>query len=153
VLVEAAWVAIRQPGPMHAFGERIRARKGSQVAAVAAARKLACLAWQLPAKEEDYACAQPSRVRAKLRRVELDAGAPPLATRHGGQRISASRAERDAERALAQQAEATYRRLITDWKASGPAKNKGAGATHGHASSKPSKRQATRQAQAQTPAL
>jgi transposase len=153
VLVEAAWIAVRQPGPLHAFGERIRARKGSQVAAVAVARKLACLAWQLLTKGEDYAFAQPSRVRAKVRRVELDAGAPPLATRHGGQRISASPDERDAERALAQQAEASYRRLIADWKATGPRENTGAGATRGHASSKPSKRQATRQAQAQTPAL
>jgi transposase len=67
VLVEAAWIAVRQPGPLHAFAERIRARKGSQVAAVAVARKLACLAWQLLTKGEDYAYAQPSRVRAKLR--------------------------------------------------------------------------------------
>jgi len=153
VLVEAAWVAVRQPGPLHAFGERIRARKGSQVAAVAVARKLACLAWQLLTKEEDYAFAQPSRVRRKLRQVELDAGAPPLQTRHGGQRISASPAERDAERELTERAESAYRRLIADWKATGPGKNTGAGATHGHASQKPSKRQATRQAQAQTPAL
>jgi hypothetical protein len=152
VLVEAAWIAVRQPGPLRAFGERIRARKGSQVAAVAVARKLACLTWQLLTKEEDYAFAQPSRVRRKLRQVELDAGSPPLATRHRGPRISATPAERDAERTLTQQAEATYKRLIADWKATRPAKT-GAGATHGHASSKPSKRQATRQAQAQTPAL
>jgi transposase len=152
VLVEAAWIAVRQPGPLHAFAERIRARKGSQVAAVAVARKLACLAWELLTKGEDYAFAQPSRVRTKVRRMELNAGAAPLQTRHGGQRISASPAERDTERELVKQAEAAYRRLITDWKATGPAK-KGAGATHGHASSKPSKRQATRQAQAQTPAL
>ncbi len=153
VLVEAAWVAVRQPGPLHAFGERIRARKGSQVAAVAVARKLACLAWQLLTKDEDYAFAQPSRVRAKVRRVELDAGAPPLRTRHGGQRISASATERDAERELTERAEAAYRRLIADWKATRPATKKDAGATPGHASSKPSKRQAPRQAQAQTPAL
>jgi hypothetical protein len=56
VLVEAARIAARQPGPLHAFGERIPTRKGSQVAAVAVARKLACLAWQLLTKEEDYAC-------------------------------------------------------------------------------------------------
>jgi transposase len=152
VLVEAAWIAMRQPGPLHAFGERIRARRGGQVAAVAVARKLTCLAWQLLTKGEDYAYAQPSRVRAKVRRVELDAGAQPLRTRHGGQRISASPAERDAERELVKQAEAAYQRLIADWKATGPTK-KGSGATRGHASSKPSKRQATRQAQAQTPAL
>ena len=27
-LVEAAWIALRQPGPLRAFGERVRARKG-----------------------------------------------------------------------------------------------------------------------------
>ena len=152
VLVEAAWAAIRQPGPLHAFGERIRARKGTQVAAVAVARKLACLCRQLLANGEDYAFARPSHVRAKLRRVELDSGAPPLRTRHGGQRVSASAAEREAERELVRRAEAAYRRLIADWKATGPAK-RGAGATRGRASTGPSKRQAARQAPAQTPAL
>jgi len=153
VLVEAAWVAMRQPGPLHAFGERIRARKGSQVAAVAVARKLACLCWQLLTKGEDYAFARPSLLRVKLRRLQIDAGAPPRRTRHDGQRVSASAAERDAERELTERAEAAYRRLITDWKATGPAKKRGAGATHGHAPSKPPERQAARQAQAQTPAL
>ena len=152
VLVEAAWIAQRQPGPLHAFGERIRARKGAQVAAVAVARKLACLCWQLLIKGEDYAFAQPSRVRAKVRRVELDAGAPPLPTRHRGRPISASATEREAERELTERAEAAYKQLIADWKATGPAK-RGAGATHGHASSRPSKRHAAQQAQAQTPAL
>jgi transposase len=33
VLVEAAWVAIRGPGPLRAFGQRVRARRGAQVAA------------------------------------------------------------------------------------------------------------------------
>ncbi len=152
-LVEAAWMTIRQPGPLHAFAERIRARKGGQVAAVAVARKLACLCWQLLTKEEDYAYAQPSRVRAKLRRAELDAGSPRLPTRHAGQRVSASPAERTAERELTERAEAAYRRLIADWKATRPTKKKGAGATHGRAPSTPTERQATRQAQAQTPAL
>lgn len=151
-LVEAAWMAVRQPGPLHAFGERIRTRKGSQIAAVAVARKLACLAWQLLTTEQDYAFAQPSRVRGKIRRAELDAGAPSLRTRHGGQRISASATERQAERELTERVEAAYRRLISDWKATGPAKT-GASATHGHASQRPSKRRAARQAQAQTPAL
>jgi transposase len=153
MLVEAAWVAMRQPGPLHAFGERIRVRKGAQVAAVAVARKLACLCWALLTKGEDYAFARPSLLRAKLRRVEINAGAPPLRTRHAGQRISASAAEREAERELAQHAETAYKQLIADWKASGQNKKKGAGATHGHASSQPSKRQAARQAPAQTPAL
>lgn len=150
VLVEAAWVALRQPGPLRAFGERIRARRGAQVAAVAVARKIACLAWQLLSSGEDYAFARPSRVRAKLRRVERDAGAPRLPTRHSGQRIYATAAEKAAEQELVQRAETTYQRLIADWKATG---GKGAGATNGRAPSRPSKRQATRQAQAQTPAL
>jgi transposase len=152
VLVEAAWIAMRQPGPLRAFGERIRVRKGAPVAAVAVARKLTCLCWQLLTKEEDYAFARPSHVRRKLRNLELDTGAARLPTRHNGQRISSSTAERAAERELTEHAETTYKRLIADWKASGPAKT-GAGATHGRAPSTPSKRQATRQAPAQTPAL
>lgn len=152
LLVEASWAAMRQPGPLRAFGERIRARKGSQVAAVAVARKLTCLCWQLLTTEEDYAFARPSQLRRKLRNLELDAGAARLPTRHNGQRVSSSTAERAAERELTEHAEAAYRRLIADWKASGPRKT-GAGATRGRAPSTPSKRQATRQAPAQTPAL
>src|SRR5690242_5113871 len=41
LLVEAAWAAAKAPGPLHAFFVRIRARRGHQVAAVAAARKMA----------------------------------------------------------------------------------------------------------------
>lgn len=152
LLVEAAWAAIRQPGPLRVFGERVRARRGAQIAAVAVARKLACLAWQLLTNQQDYAFARPSRVRAKLRALERDAGAARLPTRHAGQRISASRADKDAEQRLAEQAEAAYRRLISDWKATGSA-GADVGATRGHAPSRPSKRQAARQTQAQTPAL
>jgi transposase len=154
VLVEASWVALRQPGPLRAFGERIRARKGAQVAAVAMARKLACLCWQLLSKGEDYAYARPSLVRSKLRRAELDTGGARRATRHPGERVSASTQERQTERELTERAEASYKRLIADWKATRPAtKKKGAGATHGRASTKPSTRQAARQDPAQTPAL
>jgi transposase len=135
VLVEAAWIAIRQPGPLHAFGARIRERKGAPVAAVAVARKLACLTWRLLTKDENYAYGRPSLLRAKLRRAELDAGAARLPTRHAGQRVSSSTTEREAERELTRQAEAAYQRLIADWKATAPT-NTGAGATHGRAPSK-----------------
>jgi transposase len=151
-LVEAAWIAIRSPGPLRAFGERIRARRGGQVAAVAVARKLAVLAWHLLSRGEDYAFGRPSLLRAKLRKVELAAGATPLRSRHGGPRVSASAAERAAERELAEGAEAAYRRLLADWQASGR-ERKGAGATPGRASSRPSMRQAARQASAPGPAL
>jgi transposase len=43
MLVEAAWVAVKTPGPLRAFFERVRARRGMQIAVVATARKLACL--------------------------------------------------------------------------------------------------------------
>ena len=50
-LVEACWTAVRQPGPLHAFYARVRARRGHSVAVVAAARKLACLFWCLLTRE------------------------------------------------------------------------------------------------------
>ncbi len=150
VLVEAAWIAVRSPGPLRAFSERLRARKHSGVAAVAVARKIACLCWQLLSKEEDYAFGRPSLVRAKLRRAELSAGAAKLPQRHGGRRISATPKEREAERELVDRAEAAYRRLVDDWHSTGP---KGAGATDGRASSGPSTGQAARRATAQRPTL
>jgi hypothetical protein len=55
VLVEAAWSAIKTPGPLRAFCQRVRARRGAQIAIVATARKLVCLAWQLLNTERDYA--------------------------------------------------------------------------------------------------
>ena len=75
-LVEASWSAVRSPGPLHAFYQRIRARRGHQVAIVAAARKLACLFWVLLWREQDYAFGQPSLTAKKLRRLEITAGAP-----------------------------------------------------------------------------
>jgi transposase len=44
-LVEAARSVAQQPGPLHAFYERLRARKGHNSAVVAVARKLAVLFW------------------------------------------------------------------------------------------------------------
>ena len=64
-LVEASWSAVRTPGPLHAFYQRIRARRGHQVAITAAARKLACLFWALLWREQDYAFGQPSLTAKK----------------------------------------------------------------------------------------
>lgn len=133
ILVEAAWMAMRTPGPLRAFGQRIQARSGGQVAAVAVARKIAMLAWHLLTRGEDYAFARPSLVRKKQRDLELTAGAERRSTRHGGQRVSASLAERAAEHQLAEHAENAYKRISSDWAASRPAKA-GAGATPGRAS-------------------
>ena len=119
VLVEAAWVAVRQPGPLRAFYERVRARRGAQVAAVATARKIASLFWCLLIREQDYAFGQPSLTAKKIRALELATGAP---SRKGQVRAgdgARTPAIREAEHALALQAEHAYRRTISDWKAAG----------------------------------
>jgi transposase len=131
-LVEACWTAVRQPGPLHAFYERVRARRGHSVAVVAAARKLACLFWCLLTREQDYAYAQPSLTRKKLRRLELTAGRPRNAPEAAGI-WHANDAIRQAERELAHQAETAYARTVRDWHAAQAAKT-GASATPGRAS-------------------
>jgi len=155
MLTEAAFVAVSTPGPMRAFYQRIRARRGSQIAIVAVARKLAVLFWHMLTRQEDYAFARPSLTRHKLRELELRAGAERHPGSHSLEHRSGyhQRPNRERERELSVQAEIAYRRLVSDWKAAGPAKL-GAGATPGRASSRPSLRQAARQApKPQRPAL
>ena len=50
MLCEAAWVLIRTPGPPRAFYQRVRERRGAQIALVATARKLSVLFWHLLTK-------------------------------------------------------------------------------------------------------
>jgi transposase len=149
-LVEASWSVVRQPGPLHAFYERIRARRGHQIAVVAAARKLAVLFWHLLTKEEDYAYAQPSLTKKKLRRLELTAGAPKGNVKPGI--WAANKAMRGAERELAEQGERAYQRTVADWQAKTPAK-KGASATPGRAYSRPSSGKQRGKASVPDPAL
>jgi transposase len=151
VLVEAAWAAQRAPGPLRAFGQRITARRGRQVAAVAVARKLCALCWHLLAREQDYAYVRPALLRRKLRQLELRAGAPSRRGKRGGGAIRETRSRDDREKALALQAELSYRRLIADWQASRP--KRGAGAAPGRASHGPSGGQAARPRSAPDPAL
>ena len=126
VLVEAAWSVVQQPGPLHAFYERLRARRGHGKAIVAVARKLATLFWYLLSRGEDYAHQQPSLTAKKLRLVEITAGAPTLKGKQTGVWATRERM-RQAERALAQQAEASYTRMVSDWQAARPQKTKPAG--------------------------
>jgi transposase len=118
MLGEVAWKVTLTPGPLRAFFERIRAHRGTQVAATATARKLVVLFWHLLSREEDYAFARPAMTRNKIRRLELLTGAPPQKGRKG---IAGgkSKAVFDAERELSRQAEAAYRRLVSDWRSSG----------------------------------
>ncbi len=120
-LVEAAFNAVRQPGPLHAFYQRLRARRGHGIATVAAARKLAMLFWCLLTRGENYAHQQPSLTAKKLRRLELKAGAPRYEDK-ARQIFATNKAMREAERKLAQQAEASYLRVVRDWQASAPKK-------------------------------
>jgi transposase len=96
-LVEAAWSVVLQPGPLHAFYDRTRARRGHGKAIVATARKLAVLFWCMLARGEDYAHQQPSLTKKKLRRLEITAGAPKYARTARGI-WSANDAVRQAER-------------------------------------------------------
>jgi transposase len=126
-LVEATHSVVRQPGPLRAFHQRVRARRGYNIATVAAARKLACLFWCLLTRNEHYAHAQPSLTAKKLRKLELIAGAKRRDPSAAG--IYANyEAMRQAERQLAEQAEASYTRMVQDWQAAAPRKA-GASAT------------------------
>jgi transposase len=111
-LVEACWSTVRQPGPIAGFYARIKAKRGHSIAIVASARKLACLFWCLLTRGEDYAYAQPSLTKKKMRRLELAAGAPRW---QGGHDVwSTNEAMRQAERDLARQAQHAYECTIQD---------------------------------------
>jgi transposase len=132
MLCEAAWIAVRTPGPLRAFYQRLRARRGAQIALVATGRKLCALFWHLLTREQDYAFGRPSLTRHKLRRLELIAGDPPRRGQRSGSK--ASKREQHHERELSEQVEQAYRRLVADWQQQ--PKKSGAGATPGRASSK-----------------
>jgi transposase len=127
-LVEAAWSAVLQPGPLRAFYQRIRARRGHGKAIVATARKLAILFWCMLTRGEDYAHQQPSLTRKKMRRLEITAGAPKYTRRAAGI-WSTNELLRTAELELARQAETSYKRIVQDQQASAPATKAGASVT------------------------
>jgi hypothetical protein len=103
-LVEAAWSAVLQPGPLRAFYQRTRGRRGHGKAIVATARKLSILFWCMLTRSEDYAHQQPSLTKKKLRRLEITAGAPKYTRRAAGV-WATNEMMRDAELELARQAE------------------------------------------------
>ena len=110
------------------------------------------LCWQLLTTEQDYAYQRPTLVARKLRTLQLRAGEPYANSPPPPDLRRVANDHRAVqERQLAEQAERAYRRLIADWKASGP--KKGAGAAPGRASQGPSSDQTARQAPAPEPAL
>jgi transposase len=112
---------VQQPGPLHAFYERICAGRGHQIAVVACARKLAVLFWCLLTRGEDYAHQQPSLTAKKRRLLEIRAGAKTLKGTNTGLFATRQRI-RKAERELAEQAEASYKRMVADWQAAAASK-------------------------------
>jgi transposase len=153
MLVEAAWVAVKTPGPLRAFFERVRSRRGMQIAVVATARKLACLCWTMIERGEDYAFARSSLTEKKLRKLELRAGMPSRRGQKGNASAYNLKEVRRRERELAEQAERSYRQLVADWQANAPAKKSGMAAANGTRLSRPSAGQAARQASVPEPAL
>jgi transposase len=119
---------VLQPGPSRAFYLRTQARRGHGKAIVATARKLAVLFWCMLTRGEEYAHQQPSLTRKKLRCLEITAGAPKYSRTAAGI-WATNELMRDAELELARQAETSYRRIVTDQQAAGPAKRVGASAT------------------------
>jgi len=151
MLCEAAWVLIRTPGPLRAFYERVRARRGAQIALVATARKLSVLFWYLLTREEDYAFERPTLTRRKLLGLELKAkdGRRSWPSGHS----VGTKQDREREREFAEQVETAYRRLVADWQPRAP--KSGAGATRGRAFSSHllGEETAARQGTAPEPAL
>jgi hypothetical protein len=100
---------------LRAFYQRVAAYRGTHIAAVAVARKLAVIFWYMLSKEEDYAGVRPALHAKKLRDLELRSG--PSERR--GQRGSAYEYNltrtRQEEKHRAEQAETAYRRLTEGW--------------------------------------
>jgi transposase len=128
LLVEAAHSAIRTPGPLRAFHARIKARRGSQVALCATARKLTVLAWHMLSKDEDYRYAAPTVTQRKLRRLQRSAAdSGPLVS------LAGETKRRVLERRLLEEAERNYQAHVAE-------RTSGAGAITGEATlSGPSK--------------
>jgi transposase len=126
MLIEAAWACAKTPGPLRAFYQRVRARRGAQIAAVACARKLAVLCWQMLTRGEDYAFARPLLTAQKLRALELRAGAPQRRGQRGPTWAYSVRELRERERALSEQAELAYSKLTAGWQRQRPAAGAGA---------------------------
>lgn len=120
MLVEAAWQAVRGPGPLRAFYQRIARHRGVHIAAVAVARKLAVIIWHLLLRGEDYAWVRPALHARKLRDLELRSGQPARRGQRGSAYAYNLTRTRLEERRRGEQAETAYRRQIEGWTRRGP---------------------------------
>lgn len=116
MLVEAARAAARSPGPLRAFYQRIAARRGKHIAAVATARKLAMILWHMLTKDANYIWARPALLARKFRVIELKAGLPAEHARRGIAYDYNIPEKRAAERERTEQAEKDYARFTFPWR-------------------------------------
>lgn len=73
LLIQAAHIAAKHPGPLgHQFAKLAR-RKSHNIAIVAIARRLAVLAWHLLTSHQPYRYASPAAVETKLQRLRVAA--------------------------------------------------------------------------------
>jgi transposase len=115
MLIEAAWVASRAPGPLRAFFQRVRNRRGTQIAIVATARKMTTLCWHLIHNEQEYVFARPGLVAFKRRKLELTAGAPRAVARRGPGYEYNNKQLRREERELVEASERAYAVMVAHW--------------------------------------
>ncbi len=128
MLVEAAWQAVRGPGPLRAFFQRVSARRGGHIAAVAVARKLAVIVWHLLTKGEDYAWVRPALHAKKLRDLELKSGMPARRGQRGAAYDYNRGGTRREEMRRGEMAEVAYRRLTEGWTKRGARSRRASGA-------------------------
>ena len=72
---------VKQPGPLRAFYERLRARRGHGKAIVATARKLTALFRCMLTRSEDYAHQRPALNKKKFRLARADRRRPLARTK------------------------------------------------------------------------
>jgi transposase len=125
LLVEAAHCAVRSAGPLRGYFLRLKARKGTNVAIVAAARKLTVVVWHMLARGEPYRWAPERTTREKLglmhyhatgarRKSGVATGTPRAATYGTGVRSRTVRAAHDKQRLA--RAQKDYERLVKERK-------------------------------------
>jgi hypothetical protein len=92
-----------------------------QIAAVAAARKLAIIAWHVLTKNEDYDWVRPALTQKKMRALELQSGFKPTRGSNRGRAYDYNLAAmRASECAASEQAERAYEWFVGTFKPKGP---------------------------------
>jgi transposase len=121
LLVEASQIAVRSPGPLQSFFQRILKKKCRNIAIVAVARKLSDIIWHMLKNNEPYRWAPPLRTKVKIRSLEIIAGKPKLKGGNPkGQPLKKAgegrRAKLKLDYDLAKVAQAQYEMMVKSWR-------------------------------------